>query len=447
MPLADTVRTGWPPVRVSEEGHLLIGGMDAVRLAREFGTPLYVFDEAAIRARCREFRAAVGGAGSVAYAGKAFLCKAIARVVEQEGLALDVVSGGELHTALEAGFPPERVVFHGNNKSPEELRAALRVGVGRIVVDNFREIALLAELTREAGRRQPVLVRVAPGIEAHTHEYVSTGQQDSKFGFDVATGQALEAVRQVLSVPGLEWTGLHCHVGSQILEVEPFRLAARRLLELAATIRRETGALLREADIGGGFGVRYLPEDRPPPVATVIGAALDEVRRCAGELGLPVPLLLVEPGRAIVAEAGYTLYTVGAVKRIPGVRTYVAVDGGMADNPRPALYGAEYAAVIADRAEAPPSERVRVVGRYCESGDVLIREIGLPSPQPGDVLAVFTTGAYHYSMASNYNRFPRPAAVLVGEGRADVIIARETYADLVRQDRVPLRLARRGARP
>lgn len=448
MPVTDVVRTeaGWPPVKVNEEGRLLVGGLDAVRLAHEHGTPLYVFDEAVIRGRCREFRAAMGDAGDVAYAGKAFLCQAIVRIIDEEGLSLDVVSGGELYTALQAGFPADRIVLHGNNKSDEELRAALEAGVGRVVVDNFHEIDRLSDLAVRAGRRQPVLLRVAPGIEAHTHEYISTGGQDSKFGFDVATGQALEAVERALAAPGLEWTGLHCHVGSQIFEIEPFRLAARRLMELGAEVRLRTGALLREADIGGGFGVRYLPSDQPPAAADAVGAALAELRRSAAGFGLPVPRLMIEPGRAIVGEAGYTLYTVGAVKRIPGVRTYLAVDGGMADNPRPALYGAEYTAVIADRPEAPPVETVRVVGRYCESGDVLIREIALPEARPGDVLALFTTGAYHYSMASNYNRFPRPAAVLVAGGRADVIIERETFADLVRQDRVPPRLAPRAGR-
>lgn len=446
MAVTNLVRTGtgWPPVKVNEAGHLVIGEIDAVRLAREYGTPLYVFDEAVIRRQCRAFKEAVGQAGRVAYAGKAFLCQAIIRIIDEEGLLLDVVSGGELHTALDAGFPAGRIVFHGNNKSEDELRFALEGGVGRVVVDNLRELDLLEALARSAGRRQPVLLRVAPGIEAHTHEYVNTGQEDSKFGFDVKSGQALAAARRAAASPDLDWLGLHCHVGSQIFEIEPFRLAVRRLMEIGAEVRHETGESPREIDIGGGFGIRYVPEDRPPAIAAVVDAALDELRRAAAALGLPVPQLYIEPGRAIVGEAGYTLYTVGAIKRIPGVRTYVSVDGGMADNPRPAMYGAVYTAVVANRAEAAGGEPVRLVGRYCESGDVLIREVVLPDPAPGDVVAVFSTGAYHYTMASNYNRFPRPAAVLVNGGEADLIIARETFADLVRQDRVPPRLAPRA---
>lgn len=440
----DAAHEQWPPIRVNERGHLLIGARDAVDLAREFGTPLYVFDEQKIRAMCREFKDAMAGAGVVAYAGKAFMCQAMVRIVDQEGLNLDVVSGGEIYTALQAGFPPARMVFHGNNKTEDELRLALEAGVGRIVVDNFHELRVLDAMAAAAGRRQPVLLRVAPGIDAHTHEFISTGQQDSKFGFDLASGQALEAARLAVAARGLDWHGLHCHVGSQIFEIEPYRLAVRALVDLAAAIARETGIQARELDIGGGFGIRYVPEDRPPAVIQVVGEALETLHVAARRAGIAVPRLAIEPGRAIVGEAGYSLYTVGAIKRIPGVRTYVAVDGGMADNPRPAMYGAAYTAVVANKAAEPPAEKVRLVGRYCESGDVLIREIALPAVEPGDVIAVFSTGAYHYSMASNYNRFPRPAAVLVNGDDAEVIIARETYADLVRQDRLPARLAGAG---
>lgn len=440
--VTDAVRTGagWPPVRVNREGHLVIGEADVVSLAREFGTPLYVFDEAGIRERCREFRRAVGDAGVVAYAGKAFLCKAMVRIIDEEGLFLDVVSGGELYTALEAGFPTDRIVFHGNNKGEEELRQALAAGVGRVVVDNFYELALLDDMVAAAGRRQGILLRVAPGIDAHTHEYTSTGQEDSKFGFDLTSGQALEAAARVAASANLVLLGLHCHVGSQIFELEPFRLAVRRLMEVGAAIKGRTGRVLSEIDIGGGFGIRYVPEDRPPESVEVVGHALDELRRAAVDLDLPVPSLYIEPGRAIVGEAGYTLYTVGAIKHIPGIRTYIAVDGGMADNIRPAMYSADYTAVVADRPDAPASRKARLVGRYCESGDVLIREVALPDVAPGDIIAVYSTGAYHYSMASNYNRFPRPAAVLVNGREVDVIIARETYEDLVRLDRVPSRL-------
>lgn len=431
----------WPPVEINSSGHLVFGGWDVLDLAARFGTPLYVYDESRIRASCREFREAVEGAGGVvAYAGKAFLTQAMVRIVDEEGLWLDVVSGGEIHTALGAGFPAERVLFHGNNKAESELAHALDAGIGRIVVDNFHELKLVDRLARERGRRQPVLLRVTPGIEAHTHEYIATGQQDSKFGFDVQSGQALEAARQAVAAPGLAWRGLHCHVGSQIFEVEPYRLAAEALVNLGAEIRQATGAALLEADIGGGFGIRYLEEDCPPRVLDAVGVAIEALRTTARRHGMEPPRLMIEPGRAIVGEAGITLYTVGSIKEIPGVRTYVAVDGGMADNPRPALYGARYAAVVANRAGEAPLATVRLVGRYCESGDVLIKEAPLQRVGPGDVVALFSTGAYHYSMASNYNRFPRPAAVLVAGGEADLMIERESYADLARLDRIPARL-------
>lgn len=442
---ADNGSTGsaqnrWPVLKVNGRGHLLIGGRDAVELAREFGTPLYVFDEDVIRERCRQFREALGDAGRVVYAGKAFLTVAMARIIDEEGLGLDVVSGGELYTALAAGFPPERIVFHGNNKGLDELSYALREGVGRIVIDNEQELRLLGRLSREIERRQGVMLRVSPGIEAHTHEYISTGQQDSKFGFDIANGQALEAARAVAREEGLVPVGLHCHIGSQVFETEPFKLAVIRLMELAAAVYRDAGWLAAEIDIGGGFGIRYTNRDNPPDVGLVIKEAVTALRESAARLGLPVPTLVIEPGRAIIGEAGCTLYTVGAVKRIPGIRTYVAVDGGMADNPRPALYGAEYTAVVANRPLAAPVEVVRLVGRYCESGDILIKELPVPEVRPGDVICVFSTGAYHYSMSSNYNRFPRPAAVLVRGEDADIILERETYADLIRNDRMPARL-------
>lgn len=437
----------WPPVRVNNLGHLLIGECDAVDLAARFGTPLYVFDEAVIRSRCRRFREAAAAAGGVAaYAGKAFLTLAMARIVAEEGLCLEVVSGGELYTALEAEFPPDRLFFHGNNKSAEELRLAVEAGIGRIVVDNFYELELLERVAASVGRRPAVLLRIAPGIEAHTHEYIRTGQEDSKFGFDLASGQALEAARRAVASPYLDWHGLHCHVGSQIFEIEPYRAAAEVLMDLAAGIRAETGAVIREADVGGGFGIRYTSNDEPPPVEEQVAAAAGSLAAAARRYGLPVPRMIIEPGRAIIGEAGVTLYTAGARKEIPGVRTYVAVDGGMADNPRPAMYGAEYTAVVANKAAEPAAEKVRIVGRFCESGDVLIREIALPPIEPGDVIAVFSSGAYQYSMSSNYNRFPRPAAVLVNGREADVIIERESYADLVRNDRLPPRLRARGSR-
>ena len=437
-------RTAWPPVVTSPRGHLAIGGADALDLVERFGTPLYVLDEAAIRRRCRAYREAMGDAGVVAYAAKALCTTAVLRIMDQEGLWLDLVSGGELHTALSAGFPPARVLLHGNNKSDEELRLAIEVGVGRVVVDNFHELERLAAMARAAGRTVPVLLRVAPGVEAHTHEFIRTGQQESKFGFDLATGQALEALDRVLDEPALDWYGFHCHIGSQILAVEPWEQAARIMMDLAAEAHRRTGRFVRELDLGGGLGIRYVPGDEPPSIAETVTRIRTAVERAAGERGLPVPRLILEPGRSIVGEAGVTLYTVGSVKRVPGLMPYVAVDGGMADNPRYALYRALYTAVLANRPLDEPAERVCLVGRYCESGDVLIPEIDLPRVEPGDVVAVFSTGAYNYSMSSQYNRFPRPAMVLVREGEAAVIVERETYDDLVRHDRIPPSLAREG---
>ena len=430
-------RTAWPPVVTNERGHLVIAGADALDLVQRFGTPLYVLDEEAVRQRCRAYRDAMGEAGVIAYAAKALCTKAVLRIMDQEGLWLDLVSGGELHTALAVGFPPERVLLHGNNKSDEELRLALETGVGRVVVDNFYELERLAALARETGRRVGVLLRVAPGVEAHTHEFIRTGQQESKFGFDLATGQALEALEQVLAEPALEWYGFHCHIGSQILAVEPWEQAARIMMELAAVARRRTGRVMRELDLGGGLGIRYVPGDEPPSIAETVRRIRAAVAAAAEAAGLPVPRLILEPGRSIVGEAGVTLYTVGSVKRVPGIPPYVAVDGGMADNPRYALYRALYTAVLANRPLEEPRERVCMVGRYCESGDIVIPELDLPEVRPGDVVAVFSTGAYNYSMSSQYNRFPRPAMVLVRDGRGEVIVERETYEDLLRHDRIP----------
>jgi len=430
-------RTSWPPVVTNERGHLVIGGADAMDLVERFGTPLYVLDEQAVRVRCRAYREAMGGAGVIAYAAKALCTQAVLRIVDQEGLWLDLVSGGELHTALAAGFPPERVLLHGNNKSDEELRLAVETGVGRVVVDNFHELERLAAMARRFGRRVRVLLRVAPGVEAHTHEFIRTGQQESKFGFDLATGQALEALEHTLAEPYLEWYGFHCHIGSQILAVEPWEQAARIMMDLAAVAHQRTGQVMRELDLGGGLGIRYVPGDEPPSIEETVRRIRAAVAGAAEAARLPVPRLILEPGRSIVGEAGVTLYTVGSVKRVRGIPAYVAVDGGMADNPRYALYRALYSAVLANRPLEEPRERVCLVGRYCESGDIVIPELDLPVVEPGDVVAVFSTGAYNYSMSSQYNRFPRPAMVLVRDGEAEIIVERETYEDLLRHDRIP----------
>jgi len=431
-------------------GHLAVGGVDVADLAREFGTPLYIMDEALIRRNCRayveSFREHYPDF-DVAYASKAFLCTAMVALAEQEGLALDVVSGGEIATALQAGFPMERTYFHGNNKSGEEIRLALEAGVGRLVVDSTHELHLLEAVAAGAGRRVRILLRVTPGVEAHTHEYISTGQLDSKFGIPIAGGLALAAAREALALPHVELMGFHCHIGSQIFDLHGYRVAAQRMLDLMAAFRSETGSVARELSLGGGLGVRYVEGDRPTSPAELVACISAAVRAGAAERGLPLPRLIVEPGRSIVAEAGTTLYTVGSIKEIPGVRTYLAVDGGMGDNIRPALYQAEYECAVANKLDSPRTRVVTVVGRYCESGDVLLRDVAVAGDvAPGDLLAVFATGAYNFSMASHYNRFPPPPVVFVRDGRADLVVRRQSFAEMAALDLLPERLRSRTAR-
>jgi diaminopimelate decarboxylase len=429
--------------RVNARNHLEIGGCDAVELARRFGTPLYVMDEELIRANCRAYREAFAG-GMVLYAAKTFLTRGMARLVEQEGLGLDVASGGELYTALAADFPPERIYLNGNNKSPAELEEALAARIGGIVADNLSELELLGQLAARRSKRPAILLRIAPGVQAHTHEYIQTGQMDSKFGLPLVGGIAAEGVRRALADPHLDLRGYHCHIGSQILALPSYEAAVRAMIRFAAEVWAATGYAPEILDLGGGLGVRYTAEDDPPAIAELAGTLRRAVAQEALAAGLSVPRVFVEPGRSIVGEAGTTLYTVGAVKDIPGVRRYVAVDGGMTDNPRVALYQAVYEAVVANRAADAPSQVVSVAGKCCESGDMLLWDVALPPVERGDLLAVFTTGAYNYSMASNYNRLPRPAVVLAGGGRARLLVARETYADLVRLDLLPEDLARPG---
>lgn len=427
---------------INDRGHLEIGGCDTVELAHRFGTPLYVLDESLFRQNCRDYyRSFTGKYGAeVIYAAKALLNTAVCRLVEEEGLGLDLVSGGELYTARQARFPMGRVYFHGNNKSPEELQLALEYGVGRIVVDNFYELEMLNRLAGERNLRADILLRLTPGIEAHTHEYVKTGQIDSKFGLVIENGQALVAIKRALEMENIGLKGFHCHIGSQIFELESYAHCARVMMGFAAEVLRETGWAAEELDLGGGLGIYYANGDRPPSVGEYADVLMGAVRAAATGQNLPVPRVIVEPGRSICGPAGTTLYTVGAVKDIPGVRKYVAVDGGMGDNPRPALYQARYEACVANRAAEPPQEVVSIAGKCCESGDMLIWDISLPSLRPGDILAVSCTGAYNYTMSMNYNRLPRPAMVLVNAGCADLILERETYADLVRNDRIPARL-------
>jgi diaminopimelate decarboxylase len=423
---------------VTPQGHLLIGGVAAADLAARFGTPLHVIDETRMRANCRAYVEALGahapGPSRVLFASKALCVVASCQVAFEEGLGVDVVSVGEIYTALQAKVPADALFFHGSNKTAEELAYGLEAGVGRFVIDNEYELDLLDRLARERGRRADVLLRVTPGIEPHTHKAIQTGGVDSKFGFGLLGPAAEQAVRTALAAPGLRLRGLHCHIGSQILDIEPFLLAARALVAFAAEMRG-AGFVLEELNLGGGRGVRYLPEHEPPTIDRYVRELAVGVTEWVTHYRLPAPTLMLEPGRSIVGDAGVTLYTVGAIKTIPGIRTYVSVDGGMYENPRPALYDARYTAVVAARAGEVASQRVSVAGRCCESGDVLIWNADLPQVRSGDLLAVFSTGAYNYSMASNYNRYPRPALVFARDGGAQIAVERETSADLVRHDR------------
>ncbi|WP_422773391.1 diaminopimelate decarboxylase [Plantactinospora sp. WMMC1484] len=425
----------WPRnVARHADGALVVAGLGVRELAAEFGTPAYVLDSDDLRSRCRDFRAAFPDE-DVYYAGKAFLCRAVVRIVAEEGLHLDVCSGGELAVALAAGMPPERIGFHGNNKSPAELARAVDAGVGRIVVDSFQEIDRLTALARERGVRPRVLVRVTVGVEAHTHEFIATAHEDQKFGFSLAGGAAAAAAFRILDEGVLELRGLHSHIGSQIFDTSGFEVSARRVLGLAAQIRDARGVELPELDLGGGFGIAYTTQDDPAPphdLAKRLRKIVDG--ECEG-LRLAVPRLSIEPGRAIVGPAVFTLYEVGTVKDVDGIRTYVSVDGGMSDNIRTALYGASYSATVASRRSTAEPILARVVGKHCEAGDVVVKDEFLPADvQPGDLLAVPGTGAYCRSMASNYNHVPRPPVVAVRDGRARVIVRRETEDDLLALD-------------
>jgi len=433
--------------RINERGHLEIGGCDTTELVARFGTPLYVMDETYIRNRMREYVQAFQKTGipfQVAYASKAFCVMAMCRIAEEEGLSLDVVSEGELYTALQAGFPAERIHFHGNNKTPAEIEFAIDAGIGCFVVDNFDELALLEHIAAEKAVRVKALLRVTPGVEAHTHEFISTGQTDSKFGFDIGTGAAMRAVEDAIGSKHIQLLGLHSHIGSQIFETEGFAAAIGKLAEFSGKVREAFGFEFRVINVGGGFGIRYTEEDAPLSPARYVEAIADAVRTQFGAIGYPTPEIWIEPGRSIAGEAGTTLYTVGTHKDIPGVRKYISVDGGMSDNPRFALYGAKYEAMLANRANDPAEETVTVAGKACESGDKLIVDIRLPKAKSGDILAVSCTGAYNYSMASNYNRIPRPAVVFVRDGQADIVVERETRADLIAKDVIPERLRKKA---
>ncbi|MFE5119023.1 diaminopimelate decarboxylase [Streptomyces sp. NPDC056669] len=423
------------------DGVATVGGIDVKTLAEEFGTPGYFLDEDDFRARCRAWREAFKGEqgegedADVFYAGKAFLSRAVVRWLTEEGLNLDVCSAGELATALAAGMPAERIALHGNNKSTGEIERAVEAGVGRIVLDSFQEIARVAHIAQRLGRRQRVQIRITVGVEAHTHEFIATAHEDQKFGIPLAGGLAAEAVRRALKLDGLELIGIHSHIGSQIFDTSGFEVAAHRVVGLLKEIRDEHGVELPEIDLGGGLGIAYTSEDDPREPHEIAKALRDIVHRECDAAGLAVPRLSVEPGRAIVGPTAFTLYEVGTVKELPGLRTYVSVDGGMSDNIRTALYDAEYSVALVSRSSTAEPMLSRVVGKHCESGDIVVRDAFLPADlAPGDLIAVPATGAYCRSMASNYNHALRPPVVAVRDGRAREIVRRETEEDLLRLD-------------
>lgn len=422
----------WPRTSGRTEGALTIGGVDVRDLARDHGTPLFVLDEDDVRSRMRDYATAFAGS-EVHYAGKAFLCKEIVRWLDEEGLGLDVASGGELAVALSVGFPAGRVTLHGNNKSVAELTRALEAGVGHIVVDSFEEIARLGHLAERLGRRPKVMIRVTTGVEAHTHEFIATAHDDQKFGLSLNSGAAAEAVHRILAMPSLELVGLHSHIGSQIVDTAGFEVAARRLAALLVQIKDEHGVVLPELDLGGGYGIAYVDDDEAPDIKVIADGLREIVAKVCNAAGLPVPRLTVEPGRGIVGPGGITLYEVGTIKDVEGLRTYVSVDGGMSDNLRTALYGADYTTVLASREGSAEPMLSRVVGKHCESGDIVVRDCFLPADlAPGDLIAVAATGAYCRSLASNYNYLPKPAVVAVRDGQARVIVRGETEDDLLR---------------
>lgn len=421
-----------------ENGELILGGVGVKTLAAQYGTPLYVMDENVIRSNMRAFKSSMdkyyGGKGLVCYASKAFSCKEIYRIAKEEGIGADVVSIGEMYTAKSVGFPMDQVCFHGNNKTRRELEAALDWGVTRIVVDNLTELHTLSALAKEKGIIAEILLRIKPGIDAHTHNFIRTGQIDSKFGLALETGEAMEGVKEALAAESVTLRGLHCHIGSQIFSVDPFVHAAEVMMGFLGQIKAETGVELPELNLGGGFGILYTDEDEPVPFGDYMEPVSRAVKASAEKLGLSQPFVLIEPGRSIVGEAGTTLYTVGSVKEIPDIRTYVSVDGGMGDNPRYILYQAKYDMILANRVNESATETVTVAGRCCESGDLLGENVPLAPAKPGDLLAVFATGAYNYSMASRYNRVGIPPVVMVKDGASRVIVRGESLEDLVRND-------------
>lgn len=430
-------------LKINSENNLSIAGCDAVLLAKKYGTPLYVMNEELIRLRCKQLINAIkkyyNGNGRVMFASKAFMNKAICRLVYSEGLGVDVVSGGELYTALAAGLPGSYIELHGNNKTREELEMAIDAGLHRIIIDNFTEIGLIEEIAKEKGKKGiPVSIRLRPGIDAHTHQAIQTANLDCKFGISVHDGQAMDAAVYLINNDIFDFKGIHCHIGSQIFETSPYEILAEHFMSFANALREKTGYILADFNFGGGFGVWYTDEDAPKPLDEFIKKITDKVKALCAESDYPLPALCFEPGRCIVGEAGTTLYTVGGVKRLEGVRNYVSVDGGMYENPRCALYGAKYTAIAAQNTARPHDMTVAIAGKCCESGDIITWSTNLPADiKPGDVIAVLTTGAYNYSMASDYNRNGIPAVVLANNSKAELIVKRQSFEDLLRNDIIP----------
>lgn len=421
----------------TEENQLLIGGVKATELTREFKTPLYVMDEGLIRENCKEFfnsfKCEENG-NRVTYAGKAFITGWMCKIIKEEGLYLDVVSGGELYTAYRSEFPLEKVLFHGNNKTLEEIELGIKLGVGVFVVDNMYEIENLDKIAKKYDKIQKVYMRITPGVEAHTHEYIKTGQIDSKFGFTPLDNNIINSVKEVLSYENIELSGLHCHIGSQIFELEPFEDAAEIMLNFINDIKEETGHKIKDLDLGGGFGIYYVEGDTPKKIKEYCKAILEKTRKVCHNLNMEIPNLVIEPGRSIVGNAGTTLYTAGSIKDIKDVRKYVSVDGGMTDNIRTALYDAEYECIVSNNVLDDITEEVTICGKCCESGDILIKDIRLPKINSGDIIAIPTTGAYCFSMASNYNKIPKGAVVSVMYGEAKLVCKRESYEDIIKNE-------------
>lgn len=420
----------------NENNELWIGGVSVSELVNRHSTPLYVMDEKLIRNNCKDyynyFRCEEMG-NRVVFAGKSCMTMAMCNIAKEEGLCLDVVSGGELYTAYRSGFPMEKIYFHGNNKTPEEIQQGIEYGVGIFIVDNYNELYNINKFAGECGKNQKIYLRITPGIEAHTHDYIKTGQLDSKFGFPIMGDSIIRLVNETLSLDNIELVGLHAHIGSQIFDLEPFEDETEVMLELMDEIYRECGICLKELDLGGGFGVYYTGEDNPRTTMDYCNAIINKANEVCERLSYPMPILSIEPGRSIVANAGTTLYTVGAIKEIEGIRTYASVNGGMSDNIRPALYGAEYECCIANRLEGE-TQVVTFAGKCCESGDVLVNNAKVARPETGDIFAIMTTGAYGYSMASNYNRMGRPAMVMVQNGHSRVVVKRESFEDMIQNE-------------